>query len=177
MDTTPMKLAVVVMIPVPLLFRGLRPAASRIVRALLRSRDRPTRSVAPALFSSTKRDNKGVWNSNGSAVSRTRNRMHAGRASNRWRDYRPNRSLRPLGGESGWLIERRGPILRWARRHTAEDAPILCSVPLTSRAMLARCMIHNSAVSKANSTASARSPSAQSATGVAALATSAASEE
>src|SRR5262249_16871470 len=42
------------------------------------------------------------------------------------------------------------------KRHASEDAPILPSVPLRSRAMLARCMTHSSSVSNANSTASAR---------------------
>jgi len=66
---------------------------------------------------------------------------------------------------------------RRAKRHAPEDAPILPSVPLRSRAILARCMIHSSSVSSANSTVSGRSPMSHSANGVAALATSAASEE
>src|SRR5215471_1182901 len=67
--------------------------------------------------------------------------------------------------------------VRRLRRHAPEDAPILPSVPLRSRAMLAWCMIHSSSVSSVNSTVSGRSPMSQSANGVAALATSAASEE
>src|SRR5262249_17945416 len=67
--------------------------------------------------------------------------------------------------------------VRRAKRHAPEDAPSLPSVPLRSRAMLARCMIHSSSVSNANSTVSGRSPMSHSANGVAALATSAASEE
>ena len=43
--------------------------------------------------------------------------------------------------------------------------------------MLARCIIHNNAVSNANSTAAGRSPMNHTANGVAALAISAASEE
>jgi hypothetical protein len=43
--------------------------------------------------------------------------------------------------------------------------------------MLARCVIHNSTVSNANSTATGRSPMSHTANGLAALATSAAREE
>ena len=50
-------------------------------------------------------------------------------------------------------------------------APILPSVPLISRAMLARCMIQRSTVSNRNSAAGACIPSRKSAPGVSALAT------
>jgi hypothetical protein len=44
--------------------------------------------------------------------------------------------------------------VRDTQHHAPLDAPIFCSVPRRSRAMLARCMTHNSTLSSANSTAS-----------------------
>lgn len=56
-------------------------------------------------------------------------------------------------------------------------APILPSVPASSRAMLARCMIQSRAVSSMKSAASAGLTNSQSDSGVSALATNAASDE
>ena len=63
------------------------------------------------------------------------------------------------------------------RGQAAGFAPILPSLPLSRRAILVRCMTHESAVSNRNNAAARGCPSSHSANGVSALATKAASEE
>jgi hypothetical protein len=146
-------------------FPGLRPAGGNGSGECARSR--PASSLFPACFSATECDRPSVRDANGPALAGIEGRMHAGRTINCRRDHRPNRSLRPIVS-----------LLRATAGFQASLCPpILLSVPLISRAMLARCMIHNSAVSNVNSTASGRSPMSHTTNGLAALARSAASEE
>src|SRR5262245_47959374 len=78
-----------------------------------------------------------------------------------------------------------GLRFRGSRRATAHQEggaawallPILASVPLMSRAILRRCMIHSSTVSAAKSRAALRSPLHNRSAGVAALATRPESDE
>jgi len=81
------------------LLPGILPAANRIVRGLLKL-EQPAKSVAWAFLAFTRSNHKSDRISDGPAVSRIGNRMHAGRTRDCRRDYRSYQPLRPIGCEN-----------------------------------------------------------------------------
>jgi len=88
---------------------------------------------------------------------------------------------RPPAGYIGSIAQRAAHYnqICWitTRGQAAGFAPILPSLPWSRRAILARCMSHNSALSRRKSAAAFGWPRPHSANGISALATKAASEE
>jgi hypothetical protein len=93
--------------------------------------EQPANSTVSTFFSSSESNHQNPWRSDGSVVSGIKTRMHARRTKHRRPHYWSDRPLRPIGGRTG------SDTSRDAKPHAPEDAPILPSVLLTRRAMLA----------------------------------------
>lgn len=100
-------------------------------------------------------------------------------AMDRWIATPSRRALRAGSGHARGDAQREQPPLFGGHQACSASAacPILCSVPLRSRAMLGRCMTHSSRVSSANNMTVGRSLASHTAPRAPRLARSAASEE